>query len=133
MRSTHPNQPLLHSRVNRVEDLTSLNRVERVDRVEDSGAGAPPQTPNASQSPTINPHSGHGAEPHLQIIFAPFAFFAAKIIPTPSTSNFSTLYTIYTFYTVKNLFSTLYTIYTFYTVILSPRAWTRLNHVAWPF
>ena len=96
MRSTHPHQPLLHSRVNRVEDLTSLNRVERVDRVEDltslnrvedSGTGAPPQPPNASQSPAISPHSGYGAEPHLKIIFAPFAFFAAKIIPTPSTSD----------------------------------------------
>ena len=71
----------------------------RSNRVEDSRAWAPLPTPNASQSPAISPHSGHGAEPHLQIIFAPFAFFAAKIIPTPSTSKF---YTIYTFYTVTN-------------------------------
>ena len=83
----------------------------RSNRVEDSVAWAPLPTPNASHSPAISPHSEHGAEPHLKIIFAPFAFFAAKIIPTPSTSNF-------------------YTIYTFYTVILSPRAWNHLNYVA---
>ena len=80
----------------RVEDLTGLNRVERADRVEDSRAGAPPQTPNASQSPAISPHSGHGAASHLQIIFASFAFFAAKIIPIQINLKF---YTIYTFYT----------------------------------
>ena len=127
----------------------------RSNRVEDSVAWAPLPTPNASQSPAISPHSGHGAAPHLQIIFASFAFFAAKIIPTPSTSKFYTTYTFYmisphsgygaaphlqiifapfAFFAAKIIptpsSSNFYTIYTFYTVILSPRAWNHLNYVA---
>ena len=41
-------------------------------------AGAPPQTPNAGQSQVIAWRSGHGVEPHLQIIFAFFVPFVAK-------------------------------------------------------